>query len=355
MWLFRLFLLLLLLTSLASSQRGVWRFAVSGDSRNCGDIVVPAIAQGVVSDDVVFYWHLGDFRAIYRIDEDYAQAHKLDASGSVPGINEYLTNAWDDFVNQQIAAFGELPVFLSLGNHEIIPPKDHNQVLTQFADWLNSPVIRAQRRLDGDSDDSVKAYYHWTVGGVDFISLDNSLNTFEDAQMQWLHALLNRDAKDFSIREIVVGMHEALPDSISADHSMNQSPEGTANGRIASDWLVRFKVETRKPVYVLASHSHFYMEGIFNTPQWLTRAAALPGWIVGTAGAVRYPLPPAAGDAKDARTKVYGYLLATVDPTQREPIHFEFHQLTEADVPKTVVDTYSKELVDWCWNQNYQP
>src|SRR5450755_5051476 len=46
-----------------------WRFAVSGDSRNCGDIVMPAIAQGVLRDGASFYWHLGDYRAIFTFDE----------------------------------------------------------------------------------------------------------------------------------------------------------------------------------------------------------------------------------------------------------------------------------------------
>ena len=31
----------------AQANDGVWRFAVSGDSRNCGDVVMPAIAAGV--------------------------------------------------------------------------------------------------------------------------------------------------------------------------------------------------------------------------------------------------------------------------------------------------------------------
>jgi hypothetical protein len=43
----------------------VFRFAVSGDSRNCGDIAMPAIAAGVRKDGAQFYWHLGDYRAIY--------------------------------------------------------------------------------------------------------------------------------------------------------------------------------------------------------------------------------------------------------------------------------------------------
>jgi len=58
----------------SSNDRG-WNFAVSGDSRNCGDVVMPAIAEGVKGDHAEFYWHLGDYRAIYNFDEDYKQLH----------------------------------------------------------------------------------------------------------------------------------------------------------------------------------------------------------------------------------------------------------------------------------------
>jgi Calcineurin-like phosphoesterase len=354
MWPIRLFLLLMFVDTIASAQRGVWRFAVSGDSRNCGDIVMPAIAHHALADDVLFYWHLGDFRAIYRIDEDYALTHTRTASGAVPTINDYLSDAWNDFIDNQLVPFGDLPVFLALGNHENIPPKDHNQVIAQFGDWLNAFPIRTQRLSDDSSDHAIKGYYRWTVFGLDFITLDNSSNAFDAEQMSWLRKVLDRDAGDFSIRAIVVGMHEALPDSISADHSMNQSAAGIASGRTASDWLVQFKNQSHKPVYTLASHSHFYMEGIFNTPEWRNRGV-LPGWIVGTAGAVRYQLPANASEAKEARANVYGYLLATVDPSQDEPLKFEFHQLSETDVPPDVVNKYSPALVHECWIHNTQP
>ncbi len=51
----------------------VWRFAVSGDSRNCGDVVMPAIAKSVLDHHALFYWHLGDFRLGTGIDEDIEQ------------------------------------------------------------------------------------------------------------------------------------------------------------------------------------------------------------------------------------------------------------------------------------------
>ena len=348
MWLVRLFSLLIIFGLIAIAQTGAWRFAVSGDSRNCGDIVMPAIARGVQADGALFYWHLGDFRAIYRIDQDYSQVHQKSLMG------DYLSDAWNDFIENQLVPFGDTPVFLAVGNHELMPPKDHNQVIAQFADWLNAPPIRSQRLQDDSSDHAVKGYYHWRMSGIDFITLDNSSeDQFNPSQMSWLNQLLDRDARDISIRALVVGMHAALPESISAAHSMNQSATGTETGRAVSDWLVKFKRQARKPVYVLASHSHFYMEGIFNTPAWRDRGV-LPGWIVGAAGAERYKLPAAAQDARDARAYVYGYLLATVDPTKDEPIQFEFRQLTEGDVPSDVVDKYSKELVHDCWVNNAQ-
>src|SRR5215475_3906105 len=47
-----------------------WHFVVSGDSRNCGDVVMPAIAEAASRHQASFYLHLGDFRAIYDFDQD---------------------------------------------------------------------------------------------------------------------------------------------------------------------------------------------------------------------------------------------------------------------------------------------
>jgi hypothetical protein len=85
-----------------------WHFAVSGDSRNCGDVVMPAIAKRVREDGASFYWHLGDFRAIYDFDQDFKQTH------SKVSISDYEASAWLDFIEQQLAPFGDLPIYISL-------------------------------------------------------------------------------------------------------------------------------------------------------------------------------------------------------------------------------------------------
>ena len=106
-----------------------WKFAVSGDSRNCGDVVMPSIAAGATKNNAAFYWHLGDLRAIYGIDEDYQNSPEH--RGKTIQKDEYLKDAWDDFIQNQIGAFGSMPVFVGIGNHETTPPKTREAVCRQ--------------------------------------------------------------------------------------------------------------------------------------------------------------------------------------------------------------------------------
>ncbi len=314
---------------------------------------MPAIAQGAASAHAAFYWHLGDFRAIYRFDQDYRPLQGPEDPNQPLTIIGYLSDAWQDFIEHQLEPFGSIPVLLALGNHELIPPKTRNQALLEFADWFDTPEIREQRLQDDPRDHAVKGYYHWMKDGIDFLTLDNaSPDQFDARQMKWIEAVLKRDEASASVRAVIVGMHEALPDSISKGHSMNQSLIGQESGRQVYTWLLDFKRRSLKPVYVLASHSHFYMEGIFNTEYWRTHGGVLPGWIVGTAGAERYLLPPNSNDAKSAKTHVYGYLLGTVDWSKDNPVHFDFRQLQETDVPAGVVSRLTRAVVHECWAGN---
>jgi hypothetical protein len=63
-------------------DNGEWHFVVSGESRNCGDLIMPAIAKGSFRDQAPFYWHLGDFRAIYEYDEDILARKSVDFTDS---------------------------------------------------------------------------------------------------------------------------------------------------------------------------------------------------------------------------------------------------------------------------------
>jgi hypothetical protein len=92
------------------------------------------------------------------------------------------------------------------------------------------------------------------------------------------------------------------------------------------------------------------MDGTFNTEYWRTHGGVLPGWIVGTAGAVRYLLPENWKDARAAETNVYGYLLGTVEPDGE--IRLDFQKLNETDVPAAVVSRFTPEFAHWCFAEN---
>ncbi len=321
-----------------------WKFAVSGDSRNCGDIVMPAIAQQVRRDGASFYWHLGDYRRMTEIDEDYRRIHPNDT------MKNYLADAWPDFIQHQMKPFGDLPVYLEIGNHELVTPKTRPQYIEEFTAWLDQPVIRQQRLADNPYDHRVRTYYHYMERGVDFISMDNaSPDMFDTGQMDWFQMVLANAAKNPAVRSVVLGMHASLPDGLSAGHSMNDSPTQTATGRQVYPQLVDFRRSTGKNVYVLASHSHFVLNNLYETA-CNAKDAVLPGWIIGSAGAVRYRLPKDHAVATVAMTDVYGYLLGTVAPDGT--INFEFKQVNKSDVPASVVKEFSQKQVDWCFAEN---
>jgi hypothetical protein len=317
---------------------------------------MPGIAQGVARDNARFYWHLGDLRAIYDFDEDMLQAAKL--KGQHLTISAYERTAWDDFTQNQVVPFGEIPFFLGIGNHETVAGlKTREQFVTQFANLLDRKELRDQREKDaksGSGQEQPKTYYHWVMDGVDFISLDNATaDQFDADQMKWFAERMANDQKDNSIRTIVVGMHKALPYSISQGHSMNESPRGEGSGKQVYQDLLKIQNEAHKNVYVLASHSHYYMEDIFNTQYWRSNGGVLPGWIVGTAGAHRYALPE-PNSARMAKTNVYGYLLGEVNPSGQAPgtIQFEFKEIKEQDIPQAVVRGFTQEFVHWCFVNN---
>jgi hypothetical protein len=331
------------------ASNGSWKFAVSGDSRNCGDITMPAIAAGVRSDGAEFYWHLGDFRALSNFDEDYRRTHPQ------ASIAQYLKEAWPDFIQHQLTPFGDLPVYLGIGNHELVSPMTRGQYVAQFADWLNQPALQRQRLADDPSNHMLTTYYHWVQGGVDFITMDDaSSDMFDSVQMKWFKKVLANDAKDSSVRTVVLGMHAALPDSSSAGHSMNDSPQELVTGRQVYAQLSVFRDKTKKNVYVLASHSHFVMNDAYNTA--CHKGDVLPGWIMGSAGAVRYRLPDDRALSTIDKTDIYAYLLGTVAPDGS--VTFQVREINEANVPASVVNEFSDEQVKWCFEQNksdYKP
>ena len=337
-----------------------WSFVVSGDSRNCGNMVMPAIAAGAQKEHAAFYWHLGDLRAIYKVDEDYARELRFGAFYRPPSVADYLYTAWDDFTQHQVRAFGDLPFFLGIGNHELIAPKTRNQFLIEFEPLLDRAELKAQRTKDAAMLSTLglgaapRTYFHWVDRGVDFINLDNATDdAFDVAQLAWFDAVVDADLKDAHVTTIVVGMHESLPYSKSDGHSMCSSMSGRESGVHAYSRLVQ--AQRSKHVYVLSSHSHFYLADVYDTEHWHESAngVVLPGWVVGTAGAERYALPAGVTQGTDAREHAYGYLAGNVK--RDGTIAFAFHELGEPELQAVRSADYRAEDVAFCVAQNPDP
>ena len=324
-----------------------WYFAVSGDSRDCGDLIMPKIAQAIAdhkqNEPVEFYWHLGDLRALYRLDCDMAMRKnssyqcppkKLLKDEPADVRNEYLAAAWPDYITNQIKPFETrgVPFYLGIGNHELIAPKTRDEFRQQFKEWLTTPTIQQQRasdRANGIASTDGDTYFHFLWKGVDIIYLDNA-NIYDDKdpnrpqdpgfseeELTWLDLVLKRDEADPQIKTIIVGMHAALPESVSKDHAMDRNCASFGNGKRAYERLGVTHSKGKK-VYILASHSHFFEEYIYDTPEH--GGHGLPGWIIGTAGAEQY--------RPDIR---YGYLL--VEVTTDGVIHNSFKEVYRDSSP----------------------
>ena len=351
---------LLILATLAGSAGAAatppWTFAVSGDSRNCGNLVMPAIAAVVHRDGDQFYWHLGDLRRIRGIDEDYVRERRFTAAR--PGFDDYIRDAWPDFTEHQVKPFGNTPFFVGIGNHETVAPKTRADFEHEFEALLDRPELRAQRlrdekRLPAGTATAARTYYHWIRDGVDFVTLDNAVgDRFDDTQLRWFDAVVSAAVADRAVRTLVVGMHEALPHSLADHHSMCSSTDGILSG----EHVYRSLVDAQrhgKHVYVLASHSHYYLEDLYATSYWRDPrhgGVVLPGWIVGTAGAVRYPLPAEVTPGPAARTHVYGYLAGRV--ATDGVITFNFHELSQADLERSLPTDYDSADAAFCYEEN---
>jgi len=311
---------------------------------------MPGMAAGTKLDGASFYWHLGDLRALYDFDQDMVQATKM--AGKHLTIMDYENSAWDDFAANQIGPFENIPMpfYPGVGNHEIIAAKNRCQFSKQFARLLEKPELH--RKTDSVSGTAATS----KPANVRNSKSDAVEAPQCDAVKEWIRQCVDcspsdsktyyhwtKDGVDFTIRTVVVGMHKALP------WSMNESPEGTKSGEQVYRTLLNLQKPDKK-VHVLATHSHFFMLDIFNTKHWRDDGGILPGWIVGTAGAERYPLPPLADLAK-SKTYVYGYMLGRVYPDGS--IDFEFTELKTSDIPAEIRSRYSGSRVKQaCFDQN---
>ncbi len=217
---------------------GPWRFIVSGDSRNCGDVVMPTIAAHSAQFTPSFYWHLGDLRAIYKIDED--MAFEATSRGQTLACEDYERRVWNDFVEDQIAPFGSLPFYVGIGNHEVIPPKTEDAFKRQFPDWLDQPALHNQR-LAGQRTGAAGGLLPLDSGWRGFHLSRQCCESFSDEQVAWLGRRLESAKNNPAVKSVVVGMHESLPDSMANFHSMGDNAAARPSGEKAYKALISFR------------------------------------------------------------------------------------------------------------------
>lgn len=345
------------------SQSGSWYFTVAGDSRDCGGLIMPKIAKSIENSRATtpssFYWHLGDLRYMTSPDCDMIIPETGDCKKFPPSwgrfpYDYYLTHAWDDFIQRQIEPFGDSTFFVGIGNHELYANRTRNEFLRTFQKWLTQPIIVNQLISDARKGiypiDPPKTYFHFVMNGVDFIYLDNAQTGFDGPQIVWFSQVLAADVADASIKTIVVGMHEALPNSTSSSHAMDETCDGVCSGQRVYDLLYQATIGGKKNVYVLASHAHNFQQDIFQTPEH--NGQVLPGWIIGTAGASQYLNDKLITDDKFKdcwKTKIcYGYLL--VEVRQDGTINPQYQLVTQDSEPKG-----DPALSTYCFNSNGSP
>lgn len=336
---------------------GTWYFAVSGDSRDCGDLIMPKIAQAIADDrehPAAFYWHLGDFRRMFgpdcdvvkRTHPDWDCKSRPEEQLGPEEMNHYLDTAWDDFIERQIRPFAPTPVFLGIGNHELGAGRTRTEIQRKFQPWLTSGPIHNQRvreSLDHFYSTEGDTYYHFVQNGVDLIDLDNaSPDSFSAAQIQWLETVLSRDQANAEIKTIVVGMHEALPFSRQRGHAMDATCQGLCSGQQVYDLLYRMQKLGGKRVYVFTSHSHLFVDRLFETPEH--EGQVLTGWLVGTAGAEQY--------RAETEPIQYGYALAVVHPDGTLDVRF---REVRRDSPPLATGPGADPLTAFCFAQNKRP
>lgn len=327
-----------------------WTFVVSGDSRNCGDLIMPVIAERTRAAGARFYWHLGDLRAIYEVDEDYAGLHRGKPADLT--MDSYHKAAWDDFEQNQAGPFGRIPFFLGIGNHETIG-RTRQDFVSKFSKMLDIEPIRRQREADDPKDHTVRTYYHWNESGADFINLDNAESIFDDDQLRWALKVIGTDETNPNIKAVIVGMHESLPDSYTMDHSMNQGKDKGVSGRTVYKRLLELRQKTGKAVYVFSSHSHYYLANIYNTGPWQSNGGVLPGWLIGTAGAQHYAVPPEVKSFTTWAENEYGYALVHLD-TARPSIEVQFVPVKKQDLGAALVNKFGHDAVDFCFSGNWR-
>ena len=131
---------------------------------------------------------------------------------------------------------------------------------------------------------------------------------------------------------------------------MNESAQGERSGSEVYEMLWHAQNSAHKRVYILASHSHFYMENIFDTPDW--KGKVLPGLDRRNCGSGSLSAPAETGPSQHAMTDIYGYLDRHCVSRRSHFVRVPETQSRKTCTRRTPEDPNA--LVGWCFEENKQ-
>ena len=168
-----------------ASPASSWKFVVGGDSRNCGDVIMPVVAAGANSAGASFLLApRGLPGALHDFDEDLPRR-----SARSPARSRWrssTTSAARGTTSSRASSlpFGSIPVYPAIGK----PRARRSQVapgkfLSAVRGLVQCPADpRAQRLKDNPKGPPAEVVHHWIQNGVDFISARQRLQrpAFDD-------------------------------------------------------------------------------------------------------------------------------------------------------------------------------
>ena len=328
---------------------------MSGDSRNCGDIVMPAIASGVLASRSEFYWHLGDFRAIYAFDEDMVPPALIGTAAQTADHHHLRDHCLARFHRSPVRALWHT-------SHPAEPreSRDHPARHARTIPAYNLPTGWIHLRCAHSACRTIRRIINCarTITGSIAISISSRMDNagpdkFDAAQLTWFHSVVDRAEKSPAIQTLVVGMHAALPGQLGRRPQHEQlgagqrdRPPGLRRVVARADRRAQESLPPGQPLSLLYGRC-------VSTPL-PGKARCCPDGSWAPPGAVRYRLPAgiaARAEGHDRRLRLYGRhrrrgWLGRRLPSNRYGL--------EDLLARPASGKYPPSLVRWCVDQNKQ-
>jgi len=116
---------------------GTWRFVVSGDSRNCGDVVMPGLRERRRKIRPVLL-AFGRICGPSTLSTKTSNTAEYRETAIDCGLRKHCVA---DFIDSQIAPFGSIPFFVALGITRRFRPEDSRRLSSAVCRLADTPCV----------------------------------------------------------------------------------------------------------------------------------------------------------------------------------------------------------------------